>query len=409
MRDDCYQMVECGACRSNRVELILDLGMQPVSNHFTIRPDEPVVEHALVLSVCADCGTLQLTPPFPFRSLVPRFNWITYREPEGHLDAVVEKICGLGLTRGSAVLGLTTKDRSTLDRLARRGFENTRILNLGADLGFDCPNANVESVGGMLTAGTAKAVTRQCGHAELIIARHVLEHSQKCSEFLAALRELLTPAGVLMLEVPDCLGNLTRQDYTMIWEEHSYYFTRATLLGALHHAGFELLDLVAHRYPFEDVLIAYVRKTRSALDAVPIIKSSVAEQLTCARAFADAFPAHTRNSVASFDRIAAAGGRIAAYGAGHLTSAFLQFHRLTPYFAFVVDDTPEKQGLFLPKSGLPIVPRERLVADGVTTCLFGLNPEVEDKVAANCQDFLKAGGRFFSMLVDSNRSFRNLQ
>jgi hypothetical protein len=54
------------------------------------------------------------------------------------------------------------------------------------------------------------------------------------------------------------------------------------------------------------------------------------------------------------------------------------------------------------------VSRDRLVADRITTCLFGLSPQIEDKVVANCRSFVERGGRFLSMLADSKRSVRHL-
>src|ERR1700686_4044400 len=85
----------CGACQAGPLEPVLDLGKQPVCSHYTAVLGVPVLERDLALSVFANCGVLQLARPFPFRDLVPPFDWITYREPEDHLDGVAEKIPAL--------------------------------------------------------------------------------------------------------------------------------------------------------------------------------------------------------------------------------------------------------------------------------------------------------------------------
>jgi hypothetical protein len=102
------------------------------------------------------------------------------------------------------------------------------------------------------------------------------------------------------------------------------------------------------------------------------------------------------------------GRKLAAYGAGHLTCAFLHFHGVAQHFEFVVDDTPQKQNLFLPKSGLPIVPRDRLTADRIAACLFGLSPQSEDHVISKNKAYLESGGKFYSIFADSKRSIRAL-
>ena len=111
-------MGQCLLCGSDDVAVLLDLGPQPVASHFMPTRGSAAVEHELALAVCGTCGVTQLARPFPFRDLVRRYDWITYREPETHLDAVVEQIERLpGLTRESRVAGVTFKDRTTLEPL----------------------------------------------------------------------------------------------------------------------------------------------------------------------------------------------------------------------------------------------------------------------------------------------------
>jgi hypothetical protein len=102
------------------------------------------------------------------------------------------------------------------------------------------------------------------------------------------------------------------------------------------------------------------------------------------------------------------GKRAVLYGAGHLTCAFVNFHDLADQIAFVVDDTPQKQGRYLPKSGVPIRPKEELDAAQTPLCLLGLSPEIEDKVIANNAGFVAAGGTFSSIFASSRRSLRTL-
>jgi len=401
--------LRCGTCETGPLEPVLDLGKQPVSSHYAAVPGALVVQHDVALSVCANCGVLQLEKPFPFRALVPPFDWITYREPEDHLDGVAAKIRALpGIGVHSRLLGLSFKDRSTVERLAALGLQDARMLDPYRDLGADYPNANIESVAGLLTADVAKLLGKP-NPADILIARHIVEHAPSCWRFLAALRELLTPDGYLVIEVPDCSGNLARQDYTMIWEEHAYYFTATTAPQILARAGFAVLGFDIHPYPFEDVIVLYARKTERTLGSTHFIAPDLlARNHEIARSFGTAFADWSRRYAELFGKMTADGRKLAAYGAGHLTCAFLHFHGVARHFEFVVDDTPQKQNLFLPKSGLPIVPRDRLTADRIAACLFGLSPQAEDRVISNNQAFLESGGKFYSIFADSRRSIRAL-
>jgi hypothetical protein len=400
----------CLTCRSPGIETILSLGPQAVSSHFMASSEAQTVEHDLSLAVCPACGVVQVQQPFPYRDLVPPYSWVTYREPETHLDKVAETVCRLAAPTEQAVIaGLTFKDKTSLERFRLRGVSRIWSLDLVADLGARDPNANIESVHGLLTVERAAAIAEQRSGADVLFARHIFEHTEVPWRFLQAVGQLLAPNGLLVIEVPDCRPNLARQDYTMIWEEHTLYLTPDSLPGILATAGYECEAVEIHPFPFEDVIVAYARKSdRGVAASRTIDPGSVARNAALARAFGQAFETWTARYHDLFRRLTSDGRKLAAYGGGHLTCAFVNFHQLAEYFAFVVDDSPQKQGLYLPKSRLPIVPRSALTAETISACLFGLDPQLENRILANNTPYLKAGGKFYSMFVDSERSIRPL-
>ena len=402
-------MSRCIVCNCDRVTALLDLGRQAVSSHFTKTPDPPVVEHDLGFAHCAACGVMQLAKPFPYRDLVRPYDWITYREPETHLDAVVERIGTLiDLGQIEAAAGITFKDKTTLERLGRRGVSRVWSLDAREDLGATDALADIETVQALLTPEKAAGIVKSRGQADLLIVRHIAEHSEAPARFMAALAAMLAPDGLLVVEIPDCSANLARQDYSMIWEEHTLYLTGETAPQILAAAGCTLVHKEVHPFAFEDVIVLYARKSARGTAPIPADPGAIERSGALAHSFAGAFAGWTERYRHLFDDMTRDGRRLAAYGAGHLTCAFLNFHGLVDDFAFVVDDTPHKQGLFLPKARLPIVPRSRLSANEVSACLFGLSPEIEDKVIANNRDYVAAGGQFYSMFVDSPRSIRKL-
>jgi len=399
--------MSCLVCRSESIAPVLHLGPQPVSSHFTAAPDQKSKLHDLDLAVCSACGVIQLMRPIPHADLVPAYDWITYREPETHLDRVVERALELAdLGKHAVILGLSFKDATTLDRFRRRGFSRVRCIDAKTELGARKTDAGVESIQALFTRENARAIAERHGPADLVIARHIAEHAERPHDFMAALGDLLAPGGHLLIEVPDCRANLERQDYTMIWEEHVLYFTPETLPQMLAAAGCVPVAWDIHPFPFEDVIVLHARKdAASELRPDP---DAVSRNLGLAKAYGDAFGGWTERYRALFETFTGGGKRLAAYGAGHLTAAFINFHGLAGYFACVIDDTPQKQGLFLPGCNLPIAPRSRLLDGDIAHCLFGLAPQIEDKVIANNADFVARGGQFHSMFADSPRSIRKL-
>src|SRR2546427_5616689 len=128
-------MNACYLCASSDLKLLLDCGSQPISNRFLKRPEEPEQLYPMMIWQCGACGTVQLRNPPPAGELQPKVDWITYNEPEGHLDQLARIIAGLpGLKYESAIGGVSFKDDSTIARLQRKGFKRTWRIDPATDL-----------------------------------------------------------------------------------------------------------------------------------------------------------------------------------------------------------------------------------------------------------------------------------
>jgi hypothetical protein len=358
----------------------------------------------LTLQQCTACGLVQLQQPAAAKDLRPLVDWVVYREPELHLDEVCNKLAALpGLTdRSARILGVTSKDDTTLARLSALGYGAVSRLDLQNDLGVAQPFANVEAVPEALTSRRADVIVERHGRADLVLVRHILEHAADLDQFIRGLIGLVTPGGYLMLEVPDCTRSLTLGDYTMIWEEHSVYFTPETFFRVLERHGFEPSMTLNYEYPYENCLVLVAR--RGIADVADAQMAGSGESLPRDRDYGQRFPIQTAQLRASLTATKAQ-RPIALYGAGHLTASFVNYHGLADLFDCVVDDTPQKQGLFLPGSGLEILPSAALIARGIGLCLLGLAPEIESKIASRNGDFIAAGGSFRSLLAASPSTF----
>jgi hypothetical protein len=399
---------QCQHCRSEDLVQVLDLGEHPFSTGLPLRANEPLRMFNLDLVQCAACGLLQLRRPARAVDLTPFVDWVTYREPEGHLDTVCEKLLALpGLAAASKpIFGVTSKDDTLLQRLAQRGGKSTRRLDLATDLGVTRTLANVEAVPDALTSARAKTITQHYGKTSLVICRHILEHAGNLGSFLAGLNDLVAPGGYLMLEVPDCSSSLARRDYTMIWEEHSVYFTPGTFFRLLQQYGFEAELTETYPYPYENCLVLVARKVGGAAQASTAQPTTgkhtfdLTAELEHGQAYGTAFDELTQQLRKHLGAQKAL-KPVALYGAGHLTASFVNYHGLADLIDCVVDDTPQKQGLLLPGSGLPILSSAELQNRGIGLCVLGLAPEVEPKVVQRNAAFVESGGQFRSLLAAS--------
>jgi hypothetical protein len=381
----------------------LNVGHHPVSSFFLRQPDAPEREFRLALGACEECGTIQIMQPVPHDALVPPYDWLFAREPEGHLDTVVDQILALpGIDQDCVIGGLTSKDDTTIDRFARKGFRRTWRISLDADLGITDPASNIETVQKLTTAERMSAIAARRGQTDVLIVRHIMEHAEDLHAFIAGVAALVKPGGVIMVEVPDCTTSLRLHDYCMVWEEHSLYLTPETFTPLLTLGGFEPIRTDIYPLPFENSLVQLARKT--GLPGPVRVSPSARVAAGLLSKYAEAYGPARKELHAKLSRIRAEKGPIAVFGAGHLACAFANFMSVADLIDFVADDTPQKQGKFLPGSRLPILPSAALSERRVALCLLALSITNEDSVIARNETFVRGGGTFRSIFRASSRS-----
>jgi len=384
----------CRVCEQLSVRTHLGFGPQAIRNRFLRSVEEPEFTHPLSLGCCSTCGTVQLLDPPPVDQVRPQFGWISYNEPERHLDGLVEHLLQLpGITPESTFAGLTYKDDSTLTRLKRCGYANTWRPNICNDLGIDAPFAGIESVQAMLNPAMAQTLATKFGRPDVLLVRHVLEHTHDTRAALEWATKLVKPGGYVVFEVPDTVRALERLDYTTVWEEHTLYFTPATLHACLARGGFEVLGVETYPYTLENSLVVIARSAPLRQRPTPNDIAGIDR--------ADRFVSEYQHIRERTRNLLRDRGRVAMLGAGHLTGAYLNLYGLAEHVEFVADDNPNKHGLFMPGSKLPILPSSELVNRNIDLCLMTVRPEIEDAVAAKNVAFTNRGGVLASVFPDS--------
>ena len=404
--DDRDASIHCCLSCGGTVGLLVDFGMQPPSNRFEQPTATQPERHRLQLGQCGSCALLQLIDPMPPSMAKSRFEWLTYNEPEGHLDRLVERLRALpGLGTASRIVGLTYKDDTTLARFNRLGFADTYRYDTVLDLGLDDPCASLESIQAAVDGARAARLAERHGLADLLLVRHVIEHAHDPRGFLSAVAALVRPGGYLLFEMPDCGKFMRACDYPFVWEEHITYFSASTLAALIRNAGLEQVATVIDPYPLEDSLIAIVRNAPATdAQAVPHDREAL---LGDGRAFSLNHEKVRTSVRATLESWKTAGHRTAIFGAGHIAAKFVNFHGVADLLDCTIDDKPEKQQVLMPGSRLPIVGSASLATRGIDRCLLSLSPESEQKVLAKNGDFIDRGGRFASIFALSPMSIRN--
>jgi hypothetical protein len=389
----------CISCGEIGVIECLNLGAQPVSNRYPISVKDKLFTHPLKLGLCDKCGLVQLIAPMPPDEVTPIYNWLTYNEPEAHLDSLVESVCHkLEKESDSKILGITYKDDSTIARLEKKGFKKSHRLDAEEDLMMYKSLASLETIQHMLNQVKAAEIVSRIGLSDIVVARHILEHAHNPRELMAAISTLCKPDGLIVIEIPDSAKVFNGGDHCFIWEEHLSYFTYKTLENFLKAAGFNNFQIYRYPYIMEDSLVAVIENRASKKNYEVGYEI---DEYKLAELFASTFMSKKSKIKQLLNSLRSEGKSIVMFGAGHLSAKYVNLYDISSVLAGIIDDNPHKLGRTMPGSGLSIIASSELVKQRIDLCLLTLNPESERRVRKANAEYLEQGGEFVSIFSTS--------
>ena len=206
---------------------------------------------------------------------------------------------------------------------------------------------------------------------DAVLSFFALEHVAEPRAFLAAIRRLLRPGGILHLTVPNVRRNVG--DFVVV--DHVNHFMPSSLRLLFASAGFDDVQIDEESHDAAYVVDAR-RGPDDAVDADP--SADVARYVDEARGFA-AFWASASEAVAAFERERAAGRRSAIYGSGFYGVFIASRMADRAPLAYFLDRNPHQQAKTI--FDRPVLAPDRL-EDDVDVVYVGLNPARAREIAA---------------------------
>jgi hypothetical protein len=381
----------CAGCGHLPLKTIWDAGPVPIANRFYSDAGSEHVSHNFVLALCGRCALLQLVAPAPPELLRRQAGWIQYNEPEAHLDAWVERtVAAFAQECQGTILGLSPVDATTIARFTKKGLR-AATLDPARDLGVHDPLAGTETVQAALGPEQAAKIRKEHGAVSIVVARYVLEHAHDLPRFFQFVAGLLNRDGVLQLEVPACEAAIQEGDAAMLWDQHTFYFTRATLARCLAAHGFLTDGAGLGVERIGEVILATARRA----DATAGLEAAPGEILA-----ARDFPRRAgERAVRVQEFLRSRGEAPLLLGAGHLANAFCAFVCPPEKLAGILDDHPEKVGKYLGNCPTPIQSTSEIETGQSRLLLHSLSDASAARVRQKLGDFFARGGDFYSILA----------
>ncbi len=216
-------------------------------------------------------------------------------------------------------------------------------------------------------AELATKLAREGRGADLIVGNNVLAQVPDLNDFVAGIKILLKPEGVVTLEFPHIARLIAETQFDTIYHEHFSYFSLTTTEHIAARHDLKIIDveeLATHGGSLR-VYLAHRASVRPVSERVgALLEQERAEGLLDVgtyEQFGGQVKRTKRNLLAFLIEAKNSGKSICGYGAPGKGNTLLNYCGIgTDFLDFTVDRNPYKHGRFTPGMHIPILPPDAI-------------------------------------------------
>lgn len=395
----------CRLCGALLQRTFVDLGMSPLCETYLATEQLNQMEpfYPLHVLVCDQCHLVQLGEYVSAGDIYSEYAYFSSFSDSWlkHAKQYVDMITGrLQLGPQSLVIELASNDGYLL-----QNFVPKKIPVLGIDPAANIAPAaikkGVPTLVRFFGVATAREVLAQGKQADLLLGNNVLAHVPDLNDFVAGMKLLLKPDGVITMEFPHLQRLMEANQFDTIYHEHFSYFSFLTAEKIFARHGLTLFD-VEELPTHGGSLRIYGRHAEAGgkpvtAQAAELRRREQAmgfERLETYTAF-DGQVRETKRKLLEFlIQARRAGKTVAGYGAPGKGNTLLNYCGIrTDFIDYTVDRNPYKHGKFLPGTHIPIYPPDRIAQTKPDYVLI-LPWNLKDEIVRQLGYIREWGGRF---------------
>jgi hypothetical protein len=275
-----------------------------------------------------------------------------------YTDHVIERF---RLNRDSWVVEIASNDGYLLQWFVARGIP-VQGIEPAANVAQVAVRRGVPTLVKFFGQETARDLAASGRQADLLIGNNVLAQVPELNDFVAGLKILLAPGGVISMEFPHLMRLVEGNQFDTVYHEHFSYFSFLaveSVLAAHRLVVFDVEELETHG----GSLRIYARHLEDSSKAVGqrVTELRAKEEAAGLRrlhyysAFAERVQDTKRRLLEFLTQTKRQGSTIVGYGAPGKGNTLLNYCGIrTDFLDYTVDRSPYKQGKFLPGTHIPI-------------------------------------------------------
>ena len=229
-------------------------------------------------------------------------------------------------------------------------------------------NKGIETITDFFGTDLANDLIQKGIYADLIIGNNVLAHVPDINDFVAGMKIMLSPRGIITKEFPHLIQLIDNNQFDTIYHEHFSYLSFYTVQKIFYSQGLQIFD-VDEISTHGGSLRIYAKHLD---DKTNVVTSKVDELISKEMLKGVGDLEYYKGFNENVEKIKLElltflidqkknGNKVAAYGAAAKGNTLLNYCGIKKdMVSFVVDANPNKQNKFLPGSHIPVVDESML-------------------------------------------------
>lgn len=399
----------CRFCGHGLSRTFADLGMSPLANSYVSSEQLARMEpfYPLHAYVCEKCLLVQLMEFETSENIFSHYAYFSSYSKSwlAHAKAYTEMVISrFGLTSSSHVMEIASNDGYLLQYMKQAGV---KVLGIepAKNVAAAAIAKGIPTITRFFGVKLARELVAEGRHADLLLGNNVLAHVPDLNDFVAGMKLLLEPRGVITMEFPHLARLIDECQFDTIYHEHFSYFSFHTVERVFARHGLTLFDV--------DEIPTHGGSLRIYARHVEDISRVVSSKVTSLKAVErqmgltalDIYESFSRRVVELKQdvldfliRVKRQGKKVAGYGAPAKGNTLLNYCGIrSDMIDCTVDASPHKQGHYLPGSRIPIFTPHQLSVtkpDYVVILPWNLKDEIIEQTS-----FIREwGGRFVTFV-----------
>jgi SAM-dependent methyltransferase len=304
------------------------------------------------------------------------------------------------IQKKTKIIEIASNDGSLLNIFSTKF--NCEVLGVdpGVNFGNKLKKKNIASITDYFSFKLSKNINKKHGLFDICIARNVIAHLKDPNDIFKGVKNLLSPNGLFVVEVPHLLSIFKFHQYDNVFHEHVGFHSLKSIIDLSKRHGLFLYDVETVDSQGGSIRCYISNGKKDVKGSVKkVLISETKNHLFRVKSwlrFAKEVKSHNLELRKLLIDLKSKGSRMSIYGASGKGQSLLQFLGMeSGFFDYIFDKSKVKQDLYSPGTHIKIIDPKflsKFKPDYTLICSWNLINEISKEQ----KKYLANGGKFIT-------------